>query len=154
YWSHSGAFSQGAGTAVRLFPSEGFGVVVLTNAQPIGAAEAIADACVDMAFTGDQQQDWLKTWGERLAGLFAASNLRPPASPTPARAASAYAGSYANDYYGTISISERGDGLRMAAGPNGKAVYALDHFDGDVFTYVPSPELPELRAKVTFSIGP
>src|SRR5690606_6085819 len=39
--SHSGAFLLGAATAVFLVPSEQLGIVVLTNAAPIGVPEAI-----------------------------------------------------------------------------------------------------------------
>jgi CubicO group peptidase (beta-lactamase class C family) len=38
--SHSGAFALGAATTVYLLPSEQLGIVILTNAAPIGVAEA------------------------------------------------------------------------------------------------------------------
>ena len=40
--SHSGGFDLGAATIFRLIPSAGVGIVVLSNAQPIGAVESIA----------------------------------------------------------------------------------------------------------------
>jgi CubicO group peptidase (beta-lactamase class C family) len=39
---HSGAFALGAATTVLLVPSEDLGVVILTNAYPIGLAEGLA----------------------------------------------------------------------------------------------------------------
>ncbi|HEX5499527.1 MAG TPA: serine hydrolase domain-containing protein, partial [Thermomicrobiales bacterium] len=41
-WSHSGAFSLGAATTFFMKPIDQLGIVVLTNAAPIGAAETIA----------------------------------------------------------------------------------------------------------------
>ena len=38
---HSGAFALGAATTVLLVPSEQLGIVVLTNAYPIGVAEGV-----------------------------------------------------------------------------------------------------------------
>ena len=40
--SHSGAFELGAATVVALVPSEALGIVVLTNAFPLGVAEGLA----------------------------------------------------------------------------------------------------------------
>jgi hypothetical protein len=48
---HSDAFSVGAATPA-------VGVVVLTNAAPVGAAEAIADAIIDDSVRGARTQDW------------------------------------------------------------------------------------------------
>src|SRR5262245_1607919 len=42
-WGHSGAFTNGAATTVQLLPKEQLGVIVLTNGQPIGVAEAVVD---------------------------------------------------------------------------------------------------------------
>jgi hypothetical protein len=37
--SYSGAFALGTGTAFSLLPSEDVGIVVLTDAAPVGAAD-------------------------------------------------------------------------------------------------------------------
>src|SRR5438445_2285477 len=47
--NHSGAFALGAATHVNLAPSEQLGVVVLTNAYPIGVAEALGTTFLDTA---------------------------------------------------------------------------------------------------------
>ena len=41
---HSGAFALGAATCVSLFPQDKFGIVALTNGEPLGAPEAICAA--------------------------------------------------------------------------------------------------------------
>ena len=56
---HSGAFALGAATAVLLVPSAHLGVVVLTNAYPIGVAEGVAFTFTDIALYGKATQDWL-----------------------------------------------------------------------------------------------
>src|SRR5262249_23524475 len=49
---HSGAFALGAATSVMLVPGEQLGIVVLTNAAPTGAAEAISLSFLDLALAG------------------------------------------------------------------------------------------------------
>ena len=49
---HSGAFALGAATNVLLVPSEHLGIVVLTNAYPIGVAEGLAFTFTDLRYTG------------------------------------------------------------------------------------------------------
>lgn len=149
-WGHSGAFSQGAGTTVRILPQLDLGVVVLTNAQPVGGAEAIADAYLDTLLNGEPSQDWTAVWAERFAPILTPPTFEEPAEPTEARESSAYVGEYANGYYGTVRISEGADGLEMAWGPDGATTLPLEHFDGDVFLYVDSPEIEGALTPLTF----
>ena len=62
-----------------------------------------------------------------------------PATPAPAAALSAYAGTFANYYYGPAQIIRRGDRLILKVGPAG-IEYPLAHWDGNAFTFVPSSE--------------
>ena len=57
--NHSGAFALGAATHVNLAPSEQLGVVVLTNAYPIGLAEALGTTFLDIAFTENRPKTGL-----------------------------------------------------------------------------------------------
>src|SRR5881398_2977127 len=57
--NHSGAFALGAATHVNLVPAEQLGIVVLTNAYPIGMAEALGTTFLDMALYGKPTQDWI-----------------------------------------------------------------------------------------------
>ncbi len=41
--AHSGGFDMGAGTSVFLWPLEKIGIAVVTNAEPIGAAETLCE---------------------------------------------------------------------------------------------------------------
>ena len=60
--SHSGAFGLGAATNVALVPSEDLGVVVLTNASPLGVVEGLASTFLDYALHGRPTQDWLAVY--------------------------------------------------------------------------------------------
>jgi hypothetical protein len=44
---------------VNLVPNEQLGIVVLTNAYPLGIAEALGTTFLDLALYGKPTQDWL-----------------------------------------------------------------------------------------------
>jgi len=161
-WSHAGAFSVGARTQVSILPGEKLGIIVLSNAFPTGVPEAIADAFFDIVLDGAPSQDWIETWNGIYDSLFGptaiaamgAAFATPPAGAAPALPLSAYSGTYANGYIGEAVVTEEGGGLVLSLGPDGVKRYPLTHFDRDGFTYVFSPELPELRSSAVFAIGP
>lgn len=138
--SHSGAFALGASSSVSMIPSLGIGIVVLTNAAPVGAAEAISATFLDEVQFGETTRDWLAAFGPMMAPITdPAGNLvgvAPPENPTPARAPEAYVGHYENAYFGTLEIVEIGGALALILGPN-RAVEALQHWNGDDFVYSP-----------------
>ena len=153
-WGHSGAFTVGAGTTVNLLPTLGLGVVVLTNGQPLGVAEAIAGEYIDTLVNGEATLDWCTDgWGPVFAELFAPTEPGAPASPAPARPASGYVGTYANDYFGDIVVREGVDGLELAWGPDGAEALPLEPLDGDTFLIDSTPELPGSRSPVTFAFA-
>ncbi|MCX5517060.1 serine hydrolase [Kaistia defluvii] len=141
--SHSGAFSSGAATAFTLLPSAGVGIVVLTNAWPLGAPEALAAEFTDLVQFGEIERDWLAAYGPRLtavnrpAGSLAGKER--PGNPAPAARLADYVGTYRSDYYGTLKIVRSGEGLAVRLGP-AATQYTLEHWDGDAFTFEPSSE--------------
>lgn len=151
-WSHSGAFSAGASTTTRLLPEIGLGVVVLTNAQPVGAAEAIADTYIDVLLHGEASMEWARLWGENVAPLLEPLPVETPADPAPQRADDAYLGTYANDYVGdaVVRAAAQGNGLELAMGPGGASVFPLEHLEGDRFTFADFPEIPDSRTVLQF----
>lgn len=160
-WGHAGAFSNGARTLVSLLPDEHLGIVVLANAFPTGAPEAVADTFFDFVFNGAPSRDWLSEWNKLYAALFrpateAAKSTfgTPPASPSPALPMSAYVGEYGNDYIGRATVAEEAGGLIVKLGPNGEKSLPLKHFDRDLFVYYPSEEMPDVPSAVSFEIGP
>jgi CubicO group peptidase (beta-lactamase class C family) len=156
---HSGAFALGAATYVSLVPGEQLGIVVLTNAYPIGMAEALGTTFLDTALYGKPTQDWLalfkKVFSNPAAiGTFVGFDYsKPPASPAPALKNSAYLGKYANDYFGEISIVEKEGGLAIVQGPK-KITFAMKHYDRDTFTYETEGENAVGQSGITFTIGP
>jgi CubicO group peptidase (beta-lactamase class C family) len=156
---HSGAFALGAATYVSLVPAEQLGIVVLTNAYPIGIAEALGTTFLDTALYGKPTQDWLALFKKVFSNPAAIGTFlgfdysKPPASPSPALKNSAYLGKYANDYFGEISIVEKEGGLAIVQGPK-KMTFAMKHYDRDTFTYETEGENAVGRSGVTFTIGP
>ncbi|MGA9277882.1 serine hydrolase [Ilumatobacter sp.] len=154
-WAHSGAFSNGANTTVKLVPQENLGIVVLSNGAPVGAPETIADAYVDSLVTGeDNTTEWSELWSARMGGVYGEPlDLGPePSEPDPAEAPDVYAGTYSNGYVGEVTIAANDDGtLEMGIGPIG-ITYTLEHHDADTFVYAHSPELPDFVETATFEI--
>jgi hypothetical protein len=156
--SHSGGFFLGAATAVYLLPAERVGIVVLTNGAPIGLPESIALSFLDTVQRGAPQQDYVAILGAafRQVGAptygTAVDYSRPPAGAGPPMALAAYAGAYANDYFGEIRVEAAPGGLVLRLGPQ-LDPFPLTHFERDVFTYQPVGEQAYGRAAVTFTIG-
>jgi CubicO group peptidase (beta-lactamase class C family) len=156
---HSGAFALGAGTYVNLVPAEQLGVVVLTNAYPIGVAEALGTTFVDTALYGKPTQDWLAIFKKAFSDPAVVGTVlgfdysKPPESSAPALKNSAYVGRYTNDYFGEVSIVEKDGGLAIAEGPSNKT-FPMQHYDRDTFTYETAGENAVGRSGITFTIGP
>src|SRR5437763_2470771 len=108
--NHSGAFGLGAATYVGLVPGEQLGIVVLTNAYPLGIAEALGTTFLDIALYGKLSQDWFALFKQVYSNPAAIGTVlgfdysKPPASSASALKNSAYVGKYANDFFGDISI--------------------------------------------------
>lgn len=141
--SHSGAFALGAGTHYAMIPSAGIGIVVLTNAAPGGAAEALGAAFTDLVQFGIVTRDWFAAYSGMMAGITAPTGdlvgKSPPTPPAPAAKLSSYVGTYANPYFGNAEIVEVSGHLELKIGLSGKP-YVLTHWDGDVFSVSPSSE--------------
>jgi len=153
---HAGAFSVGARTVVRIVPNANLGVAVLANAFPTGAPEAVADSFFDLALNGQITFDWLGYWNglfDQLASSFtqaAETYATPPANPEPGLDASAYAGTYANDYFGDLTVEATGDKLSFKVGPTGH--FDLEHWTRDTFVFLDSPEFPGVKSTAIFEV--
>jgi hypothetical protein len=125
-----------------MMPAEHLGIVVLTNAQPTGLAEAVAYEFFDLFHYGKEKTDWLSkatgTFQKMEETVFGGSKdyskIARPASSTAAKPLSAYSGVYRNDYYGQIEITEDNGALWMRLPAEG-LLYSLAHWDGDTFVY-------------------
>lgn len=157
--SHSGAFSMGAATAVYLVPAEQLGIVVLTNAAPLGVAEALGMTFLDEALYGSATTDWLTIFRGAFAQMEAAENARIadysklPATRTPAAPKDHYLGTYTNDFFGDITVTEKDGELTLGLGPK-NAGHPLKHWDRDTFTYPSESETFVGTSGVFFTLGP
>ncbi len=136
--SHSGAFMLGAATSFMLLPAEDLGIVVFTNAAPVGVAETIAYQFMDLAQYGEYQRDWasimtsgFKAFAEPVGSLAGRS---PPSAPEPAANLEAYAGTYGNLYLGEVSVEAVENGLALRLSPYLDPI-PLEHWDGDSFVF-------------------
>lgn len=160
-WGHAGAFSYGTRTAVGLLPDSDLGIVVLANAFPSGAPEALIDSFFDLALDGHIAQDYLTPWDALYVRLFGpaiaaakATFATPPKPATPALPNVTYAGRYANAYVGEATVSEEDGVLFLVLGPDGARRFPLRHFDRDLFIYFPEPEMPDKPSALRFVVGP
>jgi CubicO group peptidase (beta-lactamase class C family) len=138
---HSGAFNLGAATSVLMLPGEQLGIVALTNGHPEGIPEAITAGFFDVAKNGAPTVDWLTF----TSGIFRQIDqadapetgwTAPPADPAPARPLEAYVGTYANSYYGPLTVAADGGELTMSLGPPDRpTTFPLTHYAGDTFTF-------------------
>jgi CubicO group peptidase (beta-lactamase class C family) len=157
--SHSGGFDLGAATAVSMLPAEGLGIVVLTNAAPMGVPEAVAASFFDLVLTGKVKKDWGTLYRRvfeemsRPAYGTATDYRKPPAQKSPPLPTGAYLGIYANDYFGNLEFVEKDGALSLRMGPK-KTPFALRHWDRDTFFYQPVGEMASGLSGVTFWVGP
>jgi CubicO group peptidase (beta-lactamase class C family) len=140
-WGHSGAFNLGAATNVLMLPVEQLGIVTLTNGRPQGIPEAIDAGFLDVATHGELTVDWLTATAALFEQIEQADApetdwTQPPANPTPARPLDAYVGTYANSYYGPLTLTADGEALTMSMGPPDRpTTFPLTHYAGDTFTF-------------------
>ncbi len=155
-WTHSGAFYVGAATAFAMIPAAGVGIIALTNAAPVGAAEAITTSFSDLVRTGSVERDWAAYFGAIFAGLFVNTSVvattPAPASPKPARPIVDYLGTYGNAYFGDVVVASSGDLITVRIGPKGQTG-TLTHYDGDVFSWLPPGGNGDPLTAVTFNGG-
>lgn len=157
--SHSGAFGLGAATAVYLVPAEQLGIVVLTNAAPIGVPEAIGMEFLDRALYGAPTADWTTIFADVFARMNAAEAAliadysTPPASPSPAGPLDGYTGTYMSDMYGELRVIKKNDQLVLALGPKDRTI-PLKHWDRDIFLYEMESENLVGPSGLFFTMGP
>jgi len=160
--SHSGAFATGAATAVSLVPGEGLGIITLTNGAPVGAPETVNEIFLEDAQYGHEVTDWLPFLVKVFQGLATQGRSdtdysKPPANAAPAKANTAYEGTYANTFYGPATIATAGGKLVLKAGADQKMTFPLTHYEttpaGDVFSFATVGENAVGLTGLTFAIG-
>jgi CubicO group peptidase (beta-lactamase class C family) len=152
--SHSGAFLMGAGTAFEMLPSEHLGIVILTNGTPSGVPESIAKSFYNIVEFGKIQRDWYVAYSPVFAQMLADRGELvgkiAPARPTPALPGAAYAGTYANNYFGPASVRSANGRLTLTLGPRHET-YELKHWNANTFSFTPAGESGTGISAVTFA---
>ncbi|MER8046816.1 serine hydrolase [Streptomyces sp. NPDC094032] len=154
--SHTGGFELGAHTNVTMLPGEQLGIVVLTNASPVGVADAVALDFFDIAEHGQPSRDWIpliqQVYQAQTDALRSKTDYtHPPSGAAPPKAAHTYAGTYRNSYYGPAQIVAAPDGtLTLRLGPKPQS-YPLTHYAGDTYSFETAGENAVGRTGVTFA---
>ncbi len=148
-WHTGGTFGMGA--LVAFSPGEDVGLVMLSNLPG-----PHTHAMLEIFFGALHGRDVKSVSSDMLEAMTLRQEqdqpLPAPESPSPALAADAYVGRYANDLYGPVSVAQSADGLILSIGPR-NATVALTHLDRDAFSA--TPPWPEDDASlVRFAIGP
>ncbi len=159
FWKHSGAFSLGMRSEVAMLPAEELAIVVLSNAAPTGVPEGLVESFYDLVLDGKLQRDWVE-FANRMFDEEIKKELgqerdysRALAQTTPALKPSAYAGKYANKFFGSIELAEKQGTLILRMGPKPLA-FSLRHWDRDTFIYQPAGESAGGPSGVRFSVAP
>ena len=141
--SHSGAFALGAATNFVVIPSADVAIVALTNAAPIGVPETLTAEFSDLVQFGEVREDWRNLYKQAFVSMDQPvgelTGKTAPTDPAPAQPLASYAGTYANDYWGPATVTERDGILVLALGPGGQT-FELRHWDGDTFVFDLSDE--------------
>jgi CubicO group peptidase (beta-lactamase class C family) len=157
--SHSGAFTLGAATNFQIVPELGLGVVALTNAGPVGAAEAIVAEFLDRVQFGESTRDWYTAYNGALGHYYAPAgdlaDATAPADPAASAPLDQFAGTWTNEYFGDAVVELDGDTLTVRLGPDGGYSFDLERWDGDTFAFVPTGENAPYgsRSSATFELG-
>ncbi|MGI9124629.1 MAG: DUF3471 domain-containing protein, partial [Mycobacterium sp.] len=141
-----------------IIPSADVAIVALTNATPSGVPETLTAEFADLVQFGEIREDWRKLYADAFAGMdqpfgeFA--GRQPPADPAPSGPLAALTGTYANDYWGSATVTDKDGKLTVSLGPHPDS-YPLTHWDGDVFTFPITTENapPGSLSKATFDGG-
>lgn len=137
--SHSGAFMLGAGTAFTVIPAAGVAIVTLTNAAPVGAAEALNMTFEELVESGASSADWVALFAGRFEQFYvpegSLAGQQPPSQPVPPLDNNAYTGTYTSSYYGNAVVQASGNGLVLKMGPTGAKIFPLLHWSGNTYVF-------------------
>ncbi|WP_239491501.1 serine hydrolase [Luteitalea sp. TBR-22] len=154
--SHTGGLT-GMVTLVMLVPSEGLGIVVLTNQEEGGAFSAIGYHILD-AYLGAPTTDWIAAYrqvrDDQLKKARDEEQKQAAArnrASRPSLSLDGYAGNYADAWYGGASLATESGRLVLRLSRTPAAVADLEHWQYDTFKAVFRDDtIPD--ALVTFAL--
>lgn len=134
---HHGGNIDGMSALVAMMPEEDVGLVILTNMNGSGLPMQLMHRIFDL-YLGGAGRDWsgeiLAYTKERMAQGAERARAAEASRATgtqPSLALARYAGTYEDEMYGTVTITEGGSGLRVDAGSAYRA--DLEHWHYDTF---------------------
>jgi CubicO group peptidase (beta-lactamase class C family) len=152
--SHTGGLI-GMVSAVTLLPEQGVGIVVLTNQQSGGRA-AMMSSLVD-AMLGRPARDWVSIVSKQAAELderaAAADRAVSVAAGQPYLPLDAYAGTYRDPWRGDVTVTRRGDRLRLVFSRTQGMQGDLTPVKGNVFVVRWDDRTLKADALVNFRTG-
>ena len=157
--THTGGL-PGYVSRVAMLPDARLGIAILTNQESSAAFNALTDQILD-AYLGAPPHDWIAAYQrvERQAaadvtGASAAAGAARDAASKPSLAATAYAGTYRDAWYGDVAIAERGDRLIITFTRTPLLTGTLEHWQHDTFVAHWSDRSLRADAFVTFTLTP
>ncbi len=136
--THTGGL-PGYVSRVTLVPDLKLGIAVLTNAEAGEAFDAITYRVLDH-YLGAPAHDWIAGYAvlrQRADSMVRAEEARAVAArdPTsrPSLPLARYAGTYADAWYGEVTITQNGDRLVIRMVPTPELVGDLEHWQHDTF---------------------
>lgn len=150
---HNGAI-DGIYAVVGFIPERQIGVVVLTNFENQQLSDVLFQHALDV-LQERTPRDWSRIYGEnskkqetkaqQAKQEWEASRVR---GTKPSRPLDAYAGTYENEMYGQIRVSQEGD--RLVLRMSSHLVGDLTHWHYDTFQAVNRDRIAEARMGTTF----
>ena len=137
--SHSGAFELGVRTSITMLPQERVGIAVLANAYPSALPEALTMSFLKMAdgeeVSLSETQEFHNMVLTHLEEMLTPNyRMATPSKATPPLKLSSYTGTFDNDFFGPVIVSQEKSGLVIRIGAR---TFHLQHLDRDVFAAVP-----------------
>lgn len=133
---HGGAI-DGMRAQVAMVPEEKLGLVILTNMNGTAISGPLMYRIID-AYIGAPQKDWsadllkrVKTMTEQGKAAAQKAEADRVKDTKPSLAVESYAGTYKNDLYGEVKVTNSGGKLNLRFGP--AWVSDLDHWHYDTF---------------------
>jgi len=154
--THTGGLA-GFISVTALLPGRRSGIMVMTNAEEGPVLRAMRHGGADR-LAGRTDHDWIassrrvqatadaNTRRDAAAALIPASGGSRPSLPL-----TAYAGAYRDPWYGTVTVSRRGEGLHLSMDRTPLLRGRLEPFDGETFRTVFDDRTQE-DAFVTFEL--
>ena len=140
---HGGAI-DGMRAGVAMLPEEKLGVVILTNMNGSVVSVPLMYRIFD-AYLGTPQKDWsgdflkqLKPLTDQAAAAEKKAEAERVTGTSPSHALPNYVGTYRNDLYGDVKVTDENGKLRVVFGPAFQSTLEHWHYDTFRATFVTS----------------